>query len=60
LLVICVGRAGTLVDWHGEGENRAYLSLYSAESILNWRQVRIDGHVKLSLVVFCARSAEGR
>src|SRR5712671_3637646 len=49
--VICVGRAGTLVDWHGEGENRAYLSLYSAESILNWRQIRIDGHVKLSLVV---------
>ena len=57
--VICVGRAGTLVDWHGEGENRAYLSLYSAESILNWRQIRIDGHVKLSLVVL-AESAPGQ
>jgi hypothetical protein len=57
--VICVGRAGTLVDWHGEGENRAYLSLYSAESILNWRQIRIDGHVKLSLVVL-AETAPGQ
>jgi len=57
--VICVGRSGTLVDWHGEGENRAYLSLYSAESILNWRQIRIDGHVKLSLVVL-AETAPGQ
>jgi len=56
--IICVGRAGTLVDWHGEGENRAYLCLYSAESILNWRQIRIDGHVKLSLVVL-AETAPG-
>ena len=49
--VISVGRAGTLVDWHGEPENRVYLCHYRPESILNWRQVRIDGHLKLSLVV---------
>lgn len=56
--VVSLGRAGTLVDWQGERENRAYLSLYPAESILNWRQQRIDGHLKLSLVVL-AESAPG-
>ncbi len=49
--VVSVGRAGTLIDWQGERENRAYLSMYAAESILNWRQTRIDGQLKLSLVV---------
>ena len=49
--VVSLGRAGTLIDWHSNKENRAYLSMYAAESILNWRQTRIDGHLKLSLVV---------
>src|SRR6185369_7592210 len=57
--VIALGRAGTLIDWHGEQENRAYLSSYAAESILNWRQVRIEGHLKLSLVVL-RESAPGQ
>ena len=35
--IMGVGRAGTLIDWEGEVENRAYASLYSAEQILNWR-----------------------
>jgi hypothetical protein len=57
--VVAVGRAGTLIDWHSDGVNRAYLSMYAAESILNWRQIRINGHMKLSLVVL-AESAPGQ
>ena len=56
--VVSVGRAGTLVDWHDAGENRAYLSMYAAESILNWRETRINGQLKLSLVVL-SESAPG-
>jgi len=56
--VVSLGRAGTLVDWDGEKENRAYLSAYSAESILNWRQTRLGGQLKLSLVVL-SESAPG-
>src|SRR5687768_16042527 len=33
--VVSLGRTGTLIDWQGEQENRAYLSMYAAESILN-------------------------
>ena len=33
--VIAVGRAGTLIDWEGDVENRVYASLYDAENILN-------------------------
>ena len=49
--VVSLGRAGTLIDWQSGKENRAYVSMYAAESILNWRQTRIDGELKLSLVV---------
>jgi hypothetical protein len=48
--VLALGRAGTLVDWNEE-ENRACISRYPAESILNWRETRIDGRLRLSLVV---------
>src|SRR5687768_14156035 len=41
--VIAVGRAGTLIDWEGENENRVYVSTYAAENILNWRVERING-----------------
>src|SRR5262249_59705385 len=41
--VVGVGRAGSLVDWEGEVEQRAYVSLYSAEQILNWRVERANG-----------------
>ena len=37
-----VGRAGTLVDWHDAGENRAYLSMYAAESILDRKSTRLN------------------
>src|SRR4051812_10712335 len=55
--VISVGRSGTLVDWQGESESRAYLNFYAAESIRNWRQIRIDGHLILSLVVLSESAA---
>ena len=57
--VVSLGRAGTLVDWDGEKENRAFLAPYAAESILNWRQTRIGGQLKLSLVVL-SESAPGQ
>ena len=41
--VISVGRAGTLVDWEGDYEQRAYASAYRAEDILNWRVGRVNG-----------------
>ena len=49
--IVAVGRAGTLIDWEGENEDRAYASLYAAESILNWRTERLNGRNLLSLVV---------
>lgn len=49
--VTVIGRAGTLIDWSGEGEDRAYWSLYRAEDILNWREERINGRMQLTLVV---------
>lgn len=49
--VISVGRAGTLVDWEGEVEDRVYATMYRAESILNWRVERINGRNIPTMVV---------
>lgn len=55
--VVWVGRAGSLIDWQGGGdsreggEDRAYVSLYTAENILNWRMERIGGRNVLTLLV---------
>ena len=49
--VIGVGRAGTLIDWEGQSENRVYASLYTAENMLNWRVERIHGRNVLTLLV---------
>ncbi|MGZ4986810.1 MAG: DUF4055 domain-containing protein [Limisphaerales bacterium] len=49
--VIGVGRAGTLVDWEGDFENRAYASLYLAEQIINWRVERVNGRNVPTLIV---------
>jgi hypothetical protein len=49
--VISVGRAGTLVDWEGQFENRVYASLYIAEQIVNWRVQRVNGRNIPTLVV---------
>ena len=61
--VVGVGRAGTLVDWGGNGDTgnhsgesrtgqgRAYAVLYRAEQILNWRTERVNGRNTVTLVV---------
>jgi hypothetical protein len=49
--IIGVGRAGTLVDWNEEAEQRAYAVAYSAEDILNWHTERVNGRNVLTLVV---------
>lgn len=49
--VVSVGRAGTLIDWEHEVENRVYASLYAAEHILNWRVERINGRNITTMVV---------
>jgi hypothetical protein len=56
--VIAVGRAGTLVDWESESENRVYASLYTAENILNWRVERVGGRNLLTMLAL-AEKAEG-
>ncbi|MGZ4971681.1 MAG: DUF4055 domain-containing protein [Limisphaerales bacterium] len=73
--VIGVGRAGTLVDWNGggasrtsvsgpsdpggQGENRAYVSLYQAEQIINWRVGRVNGRNVPTLIVLKEVLAHG-
>ena len=54
--VVAVGRAGTLVDWEGESEQRVYASLYTAEQILNWRMERIKGRNVLTLLCLHERA----
>jgi hypothetical protein len=54
--VIGVGRAGSLVDWEGEAEQRAYVSLYSAEQIINWRIERVNGRNVPTLIVLSEAS----
>ena len=49
--IIIVGRAGTLIDWEGDVENRVYASLYTAENILNWRVERINGRNVPTMIV---------
>src|SRR5262249_20816114 len=48
--VVGVGRAGSLVDWEHQFENRAYVSFYSAEQIINWRVARARGRTVLTFV----------
>ena len=49
--IINVGRAGTLIDWNEEAEQRAYAVTYSAEDIINWHSERVNGRNVLTLVV---------
>jgi hypothetical protein len=49
--VIGLGRAGTLVDWESEAEQRAYAVFYPAERIINWRVERVNGRNVPTLVV---------
>ena len=49
--VITVGRAGTLVDWDDDLEQRAFVVFFEAEKIINWHSERVNGHNLLTLVV---------
>jgi hypothetical protein len=49
--IIGVGRAGSLVDWENDFEQRAFVSLYSAEQIINWRVERVNGRTIPTLIV---------
>jgi hypothetical protein len=49
--VIGVGRCGSLVDYESDVEDRAYVSLYSTEQMLNWRVERVNGRNIPTLVV---------
>jgi hypothetical protein len=49
--VLAVGRAGTLIDWEGQREHRAYLAPYAAENILNWTTRRRHGRHLLTQLV---------
>jgi hypothetical protein len=57
--VITMGRAGTLVDWEGEVEQRAYAVFYRTEQIINWRTERVNGRNVLTLVVLREVLAHG-
>ena len=56
--VIGLGRAGTLVDWEAEAEQRAYAVFYRAEQIINWCVERVNGRNVPTLVVL-RETAEG-
>ena len=49
--IINVGRAGTLIDWNCEAEQRAYAVAYAAENIINWHTERVNGRNVLTLLV---------
>ena len=49
--VMGVGRAGSLVDWEDQVEKRVYVSLYSAEQIINWHVERVNGRTVPTLIV---------
>ena len=57
--VVGVGRAGSLVDWEGDVEKRAYVALYSAEQIINWRVERVNGRNIPTLIVLREVLADG-
>lgn len=53
--VICVGRAGILIDMQTDpveqSERRPYWVLYKAEDIINWRIARVGGKYITTLVI---------
>jgi hypothetical protein len=48
--IVTVGRAGSLIDWSNGSEDRACVSLYHAEQILNWRVQRVNGRSVPTLI----------
>ena len=57
--VVDVGRAGSLVDWEEAAEQRAYVSFYRAEQIINWRVERVSGRNVPTLIVLKEATSEG-
>ena len=53
--IINVGRAGTLIDWNEEAEQRTYAVAYTAENIINWQTDRVNGRNVLTLVVLAEK-----
>ena len=49
--VLGMGRCGVLVDRPPNGQGRAYLRMYTAESIINWRTTNIDGREVVEQIV---------
>jgi hypothetical protein len=49
--VMGLGRAGSLVDWEDVVEKRAYVSLYTAEQIINWQIGRVNGRNVPTMIV---------
>lgn len=48
--ILKTNRAGVLVDYSVD-QKRPYLSMYTAETIINWKHERIGGEKKLSMVM---------
>jgi hypothetical protein len=48
--VLALGRCGTLIDWQGDVESRAYVVRYAAEDILNWQTQRINGRNVVTMI----------
>ena len=55
-LTVGLGRAGSLVDWEDQVEQRAYVVFYRAEQIINWRVERVRGKNVPTLVVLLERA----
>lgn len=49
--VLSVGRYGMLVDATPDGRGNAYVACYTAENILDWQLVEVNGEWKFSRVV---------
>ena len=48
--VLAMGRCGTLIDWQGDSESRAYVVRYQAEDIINWQVQRINGRNVVTMI----------
>ena len=57
--VLALGRCGTLIDWEGGSESRAYVVRYQAEDILNWQTQRINGRNVVTLIALREVLADG-
>ena len=48
--ILAMGRCGTLIDWQGDVESRAYVVRYQAEDIINWQTQRINGRNIVTMI----------